>query len=465
MQISKLKNKLIGTRGFYNRVIAIMLPMLIQNLVTNVVTLLDNVMVGRVGTLQMSAVAIVNQLIFVFSLCIFGGLAGAGIFSTQYAGAKDNNGVRYCFRVKMIIAVAMFLLSLCVFLPFSDSLISMYLADGTTKSEAVATMKYATEYFNVMLIGLLPFAISQVYSSTLREIGETKLPMIASVTAILVNLVFNYFLIFGKFGFPKFGVVGAAIATVLSRFVEIGIIMIVTAIKRNKYEFIKGVYKSIYVPKALCKEIFTKGTPLLINEFLWSAGMAVMLQCYSVRGLQVVAALNISNTVNNLFNVVFLTMGNAVAIIVGQHLGANETRKAKDSAWKLIALAVATCAVMGGAMAVSAPFIPEIYNTESIVKFMATEFLFVVAALMPIYAFAHNCYFTIRSGGRTGVTFLFDSAFTWVVAVPFAYILANFTGLPILPLYILVQSLEFVKCVVGFVLIKKGIWVRNIIKK
>lgn len=464
MQLLKVKNKLIGNRGFYRRVVAIMLPMLIQNLVTNVVTLLDNVMVGRVGTLQMSAVAIVNQLIFVFSLCIFGGLAGAGIFSAQYAGAKDNAGVRYCFRIKMVIAIVMFSLALCVFIPFSESLISMYLADGTTKAEAVATMKYATEYFNVMLVGLLPFAVSQVYSSTLREIGETKLPMIASVTAILVNLVFNYFLIFGKFGFPKLGVVGAAIATVLSRFVETGIIMVVTFIKRKSYEFIKGAYRSIYVPKVLLKDIITKGTPLLINEFLWSAGMAVMLQCYSARGLNVVAALNISNTVNNLFNVVFLTMGNAVAIIVGQHLGANEIKEAKDSAWKLIALAVATCAVMGGAMAVSAPFIPEIYNTEATVKFMATEFLFVVAALMPIYAFAHNCYFTIRSGGRTGVTFLFDSAFTWIVAVPFAYVLAHFTDLPILPLYILVQSLEFVKCVVGFILIKKGIWVRNLIK-
>lgn len=464
MQLAKVKNKLIGNRGFYSRVVAIMLPMLIQNLVTNVVTLLDNVMVGRVGTLQMSAVAIVNQLIFVFSLCIFGGLAGAGIFSAQYAGAKDNDGVRYCFRIKMVIAILMFLLALCVFIPFSESLISMYLADGTTEAEASATMKYAAEYFSIMLIGLLPFAVSQVYSSTLREIGETKLPMIASVAAILVNLVFNYFLIFGKLGFPKLGVMGAAIATVLSRFVETGIIMIVTFIKRNRYEFIKGAYRSIYVPKLLCKDILTKGTPLLINEFLWSAGMAVMLQCYSVRGLNVVAALNISNTVNNLFNVVFLTMGNAVAIIVGQHLGANEIKEAKDSAWKLIALAVATCAVTGGAMAVSAPFIPEIYNTETAVKFMATEFLFVVAALMPIYAFAHNCYFTIRSGGRTGVTFLFDSAFTWVVAVPFAYILANFTDLPILPLYIIVQSLEFVKCVVGFILIKKGIWVRNLIK-
>jgi Na+-driven multidrug efflux pump len=156
-------------------------------------------------------------------------------------------------------------------------------------------------------------------------------------------------------------------------------------------------------------------------------------------------------------------MGNAVAIMVGQHLGANEIKEAKDSAWKLIAFAVATCFVMGGIMAVLAPFIPHIYKTEPSVRAMATEFLFVVAAFMPFYAFAHNCYFTIRSGGRTGITFLFDSAYTWCVAVPFAFVLANYTDLPILPLYILVQSLEFIKCLIGFILIKKGIWVRNLI--
>ncbi|MBE6786796.1 MAG: MATE family efflux transporter [Ruminococcaceae bacterium] len=465
MTVSKIKSKLIGDAAFYRRVIAIVLPMIVQNTVTNVVNLLDNIMVGRVGTLEMSAVAIVNQLIFVFNLCIFGGLAGAGIFSTQYAGAGDTQGVRHCFRIKMVIAVLMFLICGTVFFVFAKPLVSMYLAEDTSAQDAVATLGYATNYLKVMIIGLLPFAVSQVYSSTLRETGETKLPMTASVIAIFVNLIFNYLLIFGKFGFPKLGVVGAAIATVLSRYVEMLFIIILTAVKREKFKFIKSAFRSLYVPKALCFDILKKGFPLLINEFLWSLGMAVQLQCYSVRGLSVVAAINISNTVNNLFNVVFLTMGNAVAIIVGQHLGANEIRKAKDSAWKLLALAVATCAVMGSVLAAVAPFVPHIYNTETVVKEMATKFLLVVAVLMPVHAFAHNCYFTIRSGGRTIITFMFDSLFTWGVAVPVAYILANFTNLAIVPLYFIVQGLEFVKCIVGFIFVKKGIWVRNIIDK
>lgn len=459
----RLKSKLIGTKEFYLRVIAILLPMIIQNTITNVVSLLDNVMVGRVGTLQMSAVAIVNQLIFIFNLCIFGGLAGAGIFATQYAGAKDNKGIRHCFRAKIFIGATMLLLAVAVFLIFPKPLIEMYLAKDTSPADASATFGFASSYLRIMLIGLLPFTISQIYSGTLREIGETKLPMLASLAAIFINFVFNYLLIFGKFGFPKLGVNGAAIATVMSRFAETVIIVVAVAVKRKKYPFIIGAYKSLYIPLELCKNIFTKGMPLLVNEFLWSAGMAILLQCYSVRGLQIVAAINISNTVNNLFNVVFITMGNAVAIIVGQHLGANEIEKAKTAVWQLITLAVATCIVMGSVMALLAPIIPHIYNTEPEVRRMATQFLYVVAALMPVYAFAHNCYFTLRSGGRTLITFLFDSAFTWGIIVPFAFVLVKFTDIPILPLYFLVQSLEFIKCIIGFIMIKKEMWIRNII--
>lgn len=459
----KLKSNLIGTKAFYRSVFAIVVPMIIQNTITNVVSLLDNVMVGRVGTLQMSAVTIVNQLMFVFYLCIFGGMAGAGIFATQYAGAKDNDGIRHCMRMKTIVGILMTVIALGVFLIFRQPLIEMYIAKDTLPEDAAATIKYATDYMNIMLVGLLPFSIMQVYASSLREVGETKIPMFASISAILVNLVFNYLLIFGKFGFPRLEVAGAAIATVISRFVEAGIIILAATLKRHKYPFITGVFKSLYVPRNLAKQIVTKGMPLLVNEFLWSSSMAVLLQCYSVRGISVLSAVNISNTVNNLFNVVFLTMGNAVAIIVGQHLGANRIKEAKQSVWQLLTLSVVCCIVMGGIMACLAPFIPHIYKTEPQVKQMATYFLFTVAALMPVFAFAHNCYFTLRSGGRTIITFIFDSAFAWVIVVPLAFVLSKYTALPIVPLYIIVQSLDIIKCIIGFFMVKKGMWIRNII--
>lgn len=456
-------SKFLGDRAFYSKVIAIVLPIIIQNTISNVVSLLDNVMVGRVGTLEMSAVSIVNQLLFVFYLCVFGGLAGAGIFATQYAGAHDDDGVRHCFRIKWLIAVAMLICAFAVFIVFPRQLIGIYLAEGTNPQDLQLTLSFGLDYLRVMLIGLIPFAVTQIYASTLREVGETRLPMIASIAAILINLVFNYFLIFGKFGFPKLGVIGAAVATVLSRYVELAIIMVYTHVKKEQFAFIQGAYRSLHIPSRLLGDVFRRGMPLLVNEFFWSSGMAVLLQCYSVRGLDVVAACNIASTVSNLFKVVFLSMGNAVAIMVGQSLGANRPEEAKDTAWKLMAASVASNIVMSTLLLALSPVIPQIYNTEPHVRHIAMQMLWVVAAMMPLYSMAHCCYFTLRSGGRTIITFIFDSGFTWGICVPFAYVLANMTAMPIVPLYLAVQSLELIKVVIGTYLVHKGVWIRNII--
>ena len=459
----RLRERMFGDRDFYAQVVAVVVPIIIQNTVSNVVSLLDNVMVGRVGTLQMSAVAIVNQLLFVFNLCIFGGLAGACIFATQYAGAHDDKGVRDCFRVKWMIALSMLACALVVLIAFPKWLIGMYLAQETAQADAAATLGFGMDYLTVMLWGLLPFGVSQVYASTLREVGETRLPMFASVAAILVNLVFNYFLIFGKCGFPELGVTGAAIATVLSRYVETAVIVVYTHMKSHHFGFIRGAYRSLRVPKPLMISILRRGTPLLVNEFLWSSGMAVLLQCYSVRGLDVVAACNIATTVSNLFKVVFLSMGNAVAIMVGQALGANDIERAKNCTWRLMTLSVGSNLIMATLLALFAPAIPNIYNTEPHVRQIATQLIYVVAVMMPAYSFSHCCYFTLRSGGKTIITFLFDSVFTWCVNVPAAWLLAYKTGLGIVPLYFGVQALEMVKVVVGFVLGKKGVWIHNIV--
>ena len=454
---------LIGEKTFYTQVTSILVPIIIQNTVSNVVNLLDNVMVGAVGTLEMSSVAIVNQLLFVFNLCIWGGLAGAGIFSTQFAGAKDEDGVRYCFRIKWMIVFAMLAAALAVFLAIPQYLIRIYLAEGTSEADALATMVFSQDYLSVMLWGLFPFAVAQVYAGTLREVGETKLPMVASIIGILTNLIFNYLLIFGHFGFPKWGVKGAALATVISRYIEMAIIVIYSHRRSFHFTFLRGAYRTFYVPRLLLLDVGKRGMPLLVNEFFWSCGIALLLQCYSVRGLQVVAACNIASTVSNLFKVVFMSMGNAVAIMVGQDLGAGRLDTAKQTAWRLMFLSLITNLIMGSMLAVASPFIPMIYNTEVVVRDIATELLYVIAFMMPVYSVAHCCYFTLRSGGRTIMTFIFDSGFTWGLCVPTAWILAYMTNVSITPFYFVVQGLELIKVVIGFVLVRKGVWVRNIV--
>ena len=197
----------MSNKHFYRRVLAVALPMMIQNGITNFVQMLDNVMVGQVGTIPMSGVAIVNQLMFVFNLCVFGAASGAGIFTAQFKGREDHAGIRHTFRFKLIVGALLSAAGIGIFLTFGKDLISLYLTGEGTPEEAAQTMDYGLRYLKVMLIGLVPFALSNAYSGTLREIGETKVPMIAGITAVFVNLIGNYILIFGHFGAPAPGVV------------------------------------------------------------------------------------------------------------------------------------------------------------------------------------------------------------------------------------------------------------------
>ena len=456
-------SRYIGDRAFYRKVATITTPILIQNVITNFVSLLDNIMVGQVGTEPMSGVAIVNQLIFVFNLCIFGGIAGAGIFTAQFYGKNDDEGIRYTFRAKLYIGIGAVVLFAVLFMNFGENLISLFLHEGQEDLDLAATLVYGRDYMNVMLWQLLPFAVMQVYAGTLRETGETMLPMKAGIIAVFVNLVGNYILIYGKFGAPELGVVGAAIATVVSRFVECAIVMIWTHRHRERNGFIVGAYSSFRVPGELVKQITVLGAPLLINEVLWSAGMTMLNQCYSVRGLEVVSATNISSTVSNLFFCAFFSMGNAVSIIIGQLLGAGELEKAVDEDRKLIVFSVLLCTAVGIVMAFLAPLMPQVYNTTDTVKAIASDLLLVSAAMMPVNAFTNSCYFTLRSGGKTIITFIFDSAFLWTLCVPTAFILAHYTSVPIVRMYICVQALDLIKSAIGFFLVKRRAWVNNLV--
>lgn len=453
----------IGDRAFYRKLFAVLVPILIQNLITNFVNLLDNIMVGQIGTEPMSGVAIVNQLLFVFNLCIFGGLAGAGIFTAQYYGKGDDEGVRHTFRAKLLIALGAVTVFACVFLLRGAELVSLFLHKGQEDLDLDAALTSAMSYLHVIVLQTLPFAISQVYSSTLRETGETLLPMKAGITAVFVNLLFNYILIFGKFGFPALGVVGAAIATLLARLVELAVVALWTHRHTARNRFIVGAYRSLHVPGTLARRLLRLGTPLLLNEVLWAGGMTTLNQCYSVRGLEVISALNISTTITTLFLCAFFATGNAIGILIGQLLGAGEIERAVDEDRKLIAFALALSLLIGGVMACVAPLIPRIYNTTPAVKALACSLLYVGAAAMPMNAYTNSCYFTLRCGGKTVITFIFDSAFLWCLSVPTAFVLSRCTAMPILPLYISVYALDLVKCLVGFILVRRRTWVNNIV--
>lgn len=462
-----LLSRYVGDRAFYKLVLGISIPMIIQNGITNLVNLIDNVMVGRLATTAMSGVSIVNQFIFIFNLLIFGAVSAAGIFTAQFHGSSDIDGVRHTFRFKILINLLAGALGVAVFALFDDQLITLFLQmeSSTTELSPEEALFYGKQYLWPMLLGLVPYAISQAYASTMRETGQTVVPMVASLSAVLTNLVLNAILIFGLLGFPALGVLGAAIATVIARFIELFILVFWTHSHKESCPYAVGVFRSIYIPRELFGRIAIKGLPLMANEFLWAVAVTIKNQCFSTRGLEVVAGQNIAITIINLLSVVYLSLGSAIAIVVGNQLGAGETEKARDTDRKMIAFSV-TCATALGLFLIGlSEVFPLLYNAPDSVRSIASFMIIISSACMPLFSFAHAAYFTLRSGGKVAVTLLFDCVYMWTVVVPVVVLFANYTDISIHWLFIIANVAEGAKAILGAICLKKVNWAKQLVKK
>ncbi len=456
--------RFIGSKQFYKELFTIALPIMAQNGISNIVNMLDNLMVGRIGTEQLSGVSIANDLMFVYQLCLFGAISGAGIFTAQYYGQRNNEGVRDTFRIKIVICGFIMLTGLMIFGLMDKTLISYYLHEGSESGDLAATLGYGHIYMMFMLAGLLPQAAEFVYSSTLRETGETVVPMRASFVAVFLNLVLNYVLIYGKFGFPVLGVAGAAIATSISRFVQAAIVIMWTHRHNDIKPYIKGAYETFRVSGNLVKKVCVTGLPLVLNESLWSIGIVLQKQSYSTRGLAVVAGLNINSTFFNVFAICFIAFGDAVAIMVGQLLGAGKMKEAKETGLKINVFVTCSCIVTGAILFGVAHLLPGFYNTTEEVRLLARDFLRVTAVLLPLFGLCHSLYFTIRAGGKTFITFLFDSGFLIVIGVPLAFVLARYTSLGIVTIYAICEGTALIKVIIGFAISASGVWMQNIVE-
>ena len=443
-------------KSFYKTLVTLAIPIALQNAVTFAVGLADNVMIGTLGDSAISGVYVGSQLQTLLQMFI-GGIEGAIlILAAQYWGKRDTKsirriaaiGVRFALLIGLVITATAFLLP--------SQIVSLFTSDASV-------IEAGTVYVRVVSLSYIFFCISQVMVATMRAVETAKIGLYVSFVTLIVNVVCNYILIFGKLGFPAMGVRGAAIATVLSRFVELAIVATGAHRSADRYPFMRGVYHSLAIPGVLVKSIFIRSMPLLANELMWGAGQAVLLQCYSVRGIQAIAAMNITSTITQIFNEVFLSLGNATAILVGQELGASRMTGARRTAWRMITLSVSSCAVMGTLLALFSPLIPHIYNTEPAIRELASSVIRTAALCMPLFAFANAAYFTLRSGGKTLITFFFDSCYTWLINFPIAFVLSRYTALPLPIVYLFVNGVDLLKCIIGFILVKKGVWVNNIV--
>ena len=456
--------KFFGNKAFYKEIFTLCLPLMLHQLITNLVSLIDNVMVGRLSEEAISAVAITNQIMFVFNICTFGIIAGSGIFISQFLGAKDDKNITYTFRFKLWLVCAFAILGILILFFFGDSIIRIFLQNGN-EEQIETTFLYAKSYLKIVMLGIFPFALTAAYSTTLRETFHAAIPMAASMLSIIVNVFFNYGLIFGHFGFSALGVEGAAIATVIARFVEMLVVILTTHILSKKIGFVKELYFGLYIPKKLIKNITLKSITLFVNEIFWSLGMSILLSIYVLRDSSYMASFSINSTITNLFYVVYGSLAIGTSIFIGKRLGANRLEEARSDVWKLIVFNIFACIICGIIFISIAGFIPSLYNITSETAALATKLMIVASLCLSIYAFNMTCYFVLRAGGVTIITFLFDSCFVWTISIPFAYILVSFSTLSIVLVYLFVQLAELIKVSIGYVLLRKGIWIKNIISE
>ncbi|MCD4714276.1 MAG: MATE family efflux transporter [Clostridiales bacterium] len=443
-------------KSFYKILFGIMLPIALQNLISSSLNLVDNVMIGQLGETHITSVGLANQVFFLMTLILFGANSGTSIFVAQYWGRKEVDKIKKVLSValwfSLIISTAFFIAGFL----FPNLIIGFL-------SKDLAVVKLGVEYLQIVSLSYVMTAISFAYGFSSRSIGKPKLPMYASAISLLVNTFLNYILIFGHFGFPAYGVKGAAIATLIARTIEVTIILV--HIYRNTPELSVRLSDMLSVGKSEFKRIGNKAFPVILNETFWALGMTTYALVYARIGTEAAASVMISTTVNNLFMVISFGLGNASAVMLGNTLGADEIDTAIEYNKKFLSLSLLGGVVVGGLIFVFSPIIvSNLYNLGPVAYDSTMMTLKIMAFFMP-FKFYNTIVVigTLRSGGDTMFSMFLEMGSVWLIGVPLAFIGAFVWGLPVYWVVALVSLEEIAKMFLGFPRVLSNKWAKNIV--
>ena len=426
-----MHHRYIGDKAFYRRVFGVAVPIIIQNGITNFVSLLDNIMVGQVGTVPMSGVSIVNGLLFVFNLCVFGASSGAGIFTAQFYGSKDDEGIRHTFRFKFLICIVISLVGAAIFLLGGSSLIGLYLTGEGDAATAAGALDHGLKYLAIMLWGFLPFALTNTYSSTLRETGETFIPMLGGIAAVFVNLVLNYILIFGKFGAPEMGVEGAAIATFISQLVG-GVLPVFYFIDRSNSSRLH-LCKTSFYSKVLRDACINGSSELMTNLSMSLVNILYNYQLLRLAGENGVAAYGVIMYAAFLFVAVFVGYAVGSAPIVSFHYGARNHAEVHNLYRKSLRLIAVVAVTLTLASMFIIPCVARIfvgYDAELLALTSRAFRLYALSFLIMGFNVYASSFFTALGDGVTSalISFLRTLAFQ-VIAILLLPLLLGIDGI------------------------------------
>ncbi|MDR3146962.1 MAG: MATE family efflux transporter [Treponema sp.] len=444
----------VNDKDFYKNLFAIAIPIMFQNLINSFVNVLDTVMIGRLGTVEIAAVGLGNNVFFFYMIILFGLCSGGAVFIAQFWGKRDLGGIRktvgLCCTVSLVIG-SIFTLAVAL---VPDRIIGIYSAD----EEVIAA---GARYLRWLAPSFLPFALAQVLVLSLRSIEQVKTPMLTTVIALSVNAVLNWLLIFGIGPFPALGVAGAALATTVARLVET--LLLFGICRRKQFPVIGPLREMCAFNRAFITRFIRIVSPVLANEFVWSLGVAMQNIIFARTHTDAIAAFNITGTISQLTWVLFIGLGNGVGVLIGKKIGEGDHAGARDYALKIIFFA--PLAAVGAAL-VLIPIswlIPLIFRVNETVLHTAGRMILIMAALYPCRAFNMSMVVGIcRAGGDTVFCAIYDVAFMWLIALPAAAIASLVFHVPFWLSYLLVLSEEFFKMLAGIWRFRSGKWLHDV---
>ena len=446
--------KLFQDKELINKCLTVAVPLMLQALVVNSVTLVDNLMIGELGDAALSGVSSANRYYIIVNYCSTAISAAGIIFLSQYYGAQNENKMKECFRILTIFSLLTGAVFVFLARFFPEQILRFIIDDDEV-------VRLGGMYLKLCCLSYLPTIVSVCIGASMRALGRPKVPMLISIFSVLLNVAFDYVFIFGRFGLPALGVEGAAVATLLARLIEM--ILYIFALHASDMPFKTRITEFFRFEPVLMKRILSKAGPLLINEFLYTFGNTFLLKCYSFRGVSVNTAYTMTLTVQDLFFVLFSGMATATSVLIGIPLGAGELEKAKDNGYKLFVFSLLLSLLFGSVMFGVSFLFPVLYrNVSEDALYLAERFLKVNSLFFIAFTFNTQTYFTLRAGGQTRQTMVMDSVFMWSVMIPTVYILDYHTAIPVVIVYMIGQGTEFLKGILSWYFFRKEKWVVNL---
>ncbi|MGM0380075.1 MAG: MATE family efflux transporter [Bacillota bacterium] len=449
MYLDKLKEDI-----FYKKLFALSLPIIFQNFMTTALDLMDSVMIGAVGSIELAAVGLANQIYFLLFLVLFGVNNGVAVYIAQFWGDNNKKDIHKSVGLGLLSSFIIASIFFVVAFFFSPLVMELLIDDATVIDLGVKYMKIIS--FAYIFTGF-SFALG-VFS---RSVEKARIPAIVSGISIVINIIMNYILIFGKFGMPSLGVEGAAYGTLIARGIEF--ILLSSILLKNDNVIIGKFEEMVSFDFKFSKKIFKRAFPVIINETLWALGTIVYVVMIGHIGPVSVAIFHISNIVYKFFNIIFIGFASACQVMVGNKIGAKKEKLADEYAFKIVKIAEVITIILAAIIFVVTPLIVKVFSLEpentilaikSIRVFMFYS-IFKTFNLMMIVG-------VLRGGGDTKAAMMIEIAGVWGIGVPMAYIGAVWLSLPVHWVIAFIYCEEIFKAIIGFKRLISKKWINNV---